>query len=420
MRKTLALLLVLSLVVFSAFAGGEKEEQSTGPVKLQVWYAMSGDSGTKVVEIADRFNVSQQDIVVELTYSGSYADSNAKISAAMLSGTNPDVAITAAAQLYTGGRGDYRMEEYIKDPEFDVDDVLPGMLAYGTYEGRQGAVPYGISTQVMYYNADILKAAGIDMTNPPATWEEFLAVALEAQKKGNVNGYSDFYGFDTSDSVWLFKSMLSQNGNPVVSMKGNEVSIDFADGNGVEVAEFWSKLISSGVMPASQHDNAEKKFLSGNVAFIAASSNRVARWQGNTEFELAAMPMPYFQEPSVALGGNVITILTSDEKRADAGWEFIKFMLQAENQTEFAISTGYLPVRKSGLELDVAKNAIAGNAMYQVAFDQLDYAWAYTHFDQMGTMDTVLWTAIDELEKGVKTPAETLDSAKTNLLREMD
>lgn len=421
MKKTFLVMVVLVLAAMVVLAKGEAEApKETGPVTLQVWYAMSGKSGEKIVEITDRFNASHPGVTVEMTYSGKYADANAKISAALLSGTYPDVAITAAGQLYTGGKDDFRTEEYIKDPEFDVGDIFPGMLQYGAFKNRQGALPCGISTQVMYYNADVLKAAGLDMSDPPKTWAEFVAVAKEAQTKGNINNAPEFYGFDTSDNVWLFKSMLAQNGNEVIRIEDGKVVPVFNDPSGVEVAEFWKGMIDSGIMLAGQHSNSEKKFLAGNIAFIAATSNRISRWQGSTGFELGAIPMPCFKKPSVALGGNVAVILAEDKAKADAAWEYVKFILSKEEQTDFAISTGYLPIRKSGLEMPSAQEAMKANKLYKIAFDQLDHAWAYTHFDEMGTMDGDIWMAMDEFEKGVKTPQQALDDAKTALLREME
>ena len=37
--------------------------------------------------------------------------------------------------------------------------------------------------------------------------------------------------------------------------------------------------------------------------------------------------------------------------------------------------------------------------MYAVAFQQLDYTWAYVHFEQMGTMDIELRNALNKIEK---------------------
>ncbi|MCK9548630.1 MAG: ABC transporter substrate-binding protein [Sphaerochaeta sp.] len=422
MKKTTAIMLLLTLGISLVFATGAKEVTARPEVvKLQVWYAISGASGEQFLALAKAFDASRPDIELELTYSGSYADTATKVSAALLSGDEPDAAIMAAGQLYTGGRGDFSMEDLVKDADFNVNDIFKGMLEYGMFEGRVAAVPYGISSQVLYYNKDITDAAGLDLEkSPPTTWAQFFTVAKTAMERGNVQRSPDFFGFDTSDGVWLFKSMLGQNGNEVVRKVGDRVRPVFQETSGVEVGTFWKSLVDANVMPAGQHNNAEKKFLAGNLAFIAASSNRVARWKDNTNFALGAIVMPGFKNRSIALGGNVGVILTSDQYKRDASWQLLKYLLEEENHTEFALSTGYLPVRKSAQTGAVVREALASNPLYKVAFDQLENAWAYYHFQEMGTMDAFFWYALDEIEKGVSSVEVALAKAAASLEKEIE
>ncbi len=421
MKKVIVCVLMLTLVMALGFSKGTQETAARPEVvKLQVWYAIGGTSGETFLALAKAFDASRPDIELELTYSGNYADTATKVSASLLSGNAPDTAIMAAGQLYTGGRGNYCMENFVKDPEFKVDDIFKGMLEYGMYEGRIAAVPYGISSQVLYYNKDITDKAGLDLeNNPPTTWAEFFQVAKTAMNSGNVNNSSDFYGFDTSDGVWLFKTMLGQNDNDLVRKSGDKVVPAFQEASGVEVAKFWKSLVDANLMPAGQHNNAEKKFLGGNLAFIAASSNRVSRWQGNTSFKLGAIMMPGFKNHSIALGGNVGVILTEDTFKSEASWELLKYLLDEANHTSFALSTGYLPIRKSALENPDIQEAFITNPLYKIAFDQLNNAWAYFHFSEMGTMDAFFWYALDELEKNVLTPQAALEKAAASLVKEI-
>ena len=182
---------------------------------LQVWYAVSGTSGEKFTALSKEFD-DQSDLVdLELSYSGGSADTATKVSAALLTNTQPDVAL-----MYAGP---------------------PGMLDYCTYMG-QGicAVPFGISTQVMYYNKTLLEKAGVDMTNPPKTWQEFYDLCADLLTK--VEG-DDFTAFDVSDAPWLFKSMLKQNGCEIV-VQGEDGKIQPVYNNeaALEVTDFWYSL----------------------------------------------------------------------------------------------------------------------------------------------------------------------------------
>lgn len=386
---------------------------------LQVWYAVSGTSGEKFTALSKEFD-DQSDLVdLELSYSGGSADTATKVSAALLTNTQPDVALMYAGPLYTGGRNDYAMEELMKREGFGMDDIFPGMLDYCTYMG-QGicAVPFGISTQVMYYNKTLLEKAGVDMTNPPKTWQEFYDLCADLLTK--VEG-DDFTAFDVSDAPWLFKSMLKQNGCEIV-VQGEDGKIQPVYNNeaALEVTDFWYSLVTSGIMAAGEHDNAENRFLSGNCAFIAATSNRISRWRGATEFELGAIEMPFFKTQSLALGGNVMVILTDDPQKVEAAWEYISYLTSAEKNAEFALATGYLPIRKSELDNADIQKALSENELYAIAFKQLDYTFAYTHFEQMGTMDSLLRNMLNKLEKNRGASQDLLDKAAKDLKSEID
>ena len=296
----------------------------TGDVDLTVWYAVSGATGeTFEAQIAE-YQKENPNIHIQLSYAGSYSDAAEKVSANLLTGTAPDVALMAAGPLYTGGRGDYTIESLIEDPAFDKDDIYEGVWDYARYDGRICAIPYGISVPVLFYNKTILEAAGIDIeSEAPKTWDDLYDLAERAQKNGNVNNSSSFYGFEVSDAPWLFKSMLNQNGNGIIDTTDGITPIyNYAEA--VEVSTFWQKLATNGVMPAGEHDNAEKNFLAGNCAFIVASSVRLARWSADPVVDFGVLPMPAFDQESVALGGNVLVTFSEDEEKLAASWDLIK------------------------------------------------------------------------------------------------
>ena len=399
---------------------GETEVPTTeapiAGITLDVWYAVSGTSGEMFTKQSDAF-AKEYGVTLNLSYSGGSGDTATKVAAAQLTDTAPDVALMYAGPLYTGGKDNYDIDNLIKNGTgFDIDDVFEGMMDYCVYMG-QGycALPYGISTQVLYYNKDLLKKAGIDMSNPPKTWSEFKDVLLKVKGTAGENAC-----FDTTDQAWLFKSMLMQNGCEIIENKDGDITPIFNNEQAVAVADYWYSLVTDGLMPAGEHNNAENSFLSGNLAFLAASSNRISRWVGTTTFELGAIEMPYFTQPSLALGGNVLVILTRDPEKLRAAWKYICYLTNVENNTEFALGTGYLPIHKSALEQEAVKKAIAENELYNVAFKQLDYTWAYTHFEQMGTMDTEIKGMLNKLEKGRGTSKDLLDNAVQSLKKEID
>ena len=60
------------------------------------------------------------------------------------------------------------------------------------------------------------------------------------------------------------------------------------------------------------------------------------------------------------------------------------------------------------------------NPNYRVAFEQMKYGRAYWHFEQMGTMDALLYEYLDKIERGVLTPEEAMKEAAEKLRKEIE
>lgn len=395
---------------------GDAIQWPAEPVEITVWFSIGGEKGNFFKSQVEAFDEANPNIVVkELTYTGSYADSATKLSAAKMSNKLPDLAITSSVQLYVGEDGNISIDSSLSDPELNVEDIQAGIMEYANYMGYTCSLPFAISTPVMYYNKDMATAAGYDLeANPPKTWDEFIVVAKAI---ADSTGNKSTKGFDTSDSKWIFKSMLKQNGNNIVTENAGKITPVFQEESAVEVAKFWQRLVDEKVMAIGQHDNAEKKFSAGNLAFFCATSNKCGDMLNYT-FEVGAIPMPYFKEPAVALGGSTVTIMTTDQWKYTACWELMKYLLNTDNQADFAINTGYMPIRKSSLELDKVQNAFVKNPLYKVAASQLDYAFAYTMFGEMGSMDMLLTYGLDDIENG-SDPLKVLKGAADELIGDL-
>ena len=448
MKKLIALLLALVLVLGLAACGAsDKPAEPAAPaepapvevsddftklytkptedVSLEVWYAVSGVTAEKFEALVNEYAAANPNVKIELSYAGSYADAAQKISANQLTGTAPDVALISGAPMYTGGREDWAIEKLIEDPAFDKDGIYEGVWKYAQWQGRNCALPYGISVPVLYYNKAIIEKAGLDVeNNPPKTWEELYTMAEKAMKDGGA-----INGFDVNDVPWLFKSMLAQNGNSIIEVDGSEVTPIYNNEQAVEVGTFWQKLTANGMMPVDQHGNADKTFQAGQTAFLVSSSVRLARWAGNPEIaDFGCLPLPSFAQESAALGGNHLVVLPKQnevEKMSDgdkaklaAAWDLAKFLMSEEKHTEFAIETGYLPIYDAAMDTDYVKNAIAEDGRRQTVYNYLENAWAYTHFDDMGTMDSWLKSTVSEIENGVDVKT-ALDKGAQGLMDDM-
>jgi len=144
-------------------------------VEISFWYALSGANGATFKDLVDRYNNSQNTVKVNAIFSGSYADTAQKITASLAADTLPNAGVIPAGPIFTGARGNYKILEYIEnDPEFDKDDFYSNLWDYAKFEGKICAIPFNISTPLLYFNKELLSKSGIDSQNPPESWEELM------------------------------------------------------------------------------------------------------------------------------------------------------------------------------------------------------------------------------------------------------
>ena len=136
-KKMALVFLALIMVPFIAFAAGKQESvPSTGPVTIDVWYALSGTTGENFMRAVSNFNASQSDIVAVASYSGGYNDTATKITAALKSNSTPDV-IIGGQVAYTGAYGNfYAGNQALADPAFDFADVFEGQIGRASCRER--------------------------------------------------------------------------------------------------------------------------------------------------------------------------------------------------------------------------------------------------------------------------------------------
>lgn len=386
MKKThfLAVLAVLLAIPALLFAQGAKEASpaADGPVKIEVWYALSGTTGENFLRAVDHFNASQSSIVATASYSGGYSDTATKITAALKSNSTPDV-IIGGQVTYTGAYGNfYAGNQAQKDPEFNFSDVFEGLWEYGIYNGQYCNIPYNMSTNTMFYNKELVEKAGFDMTaNAPKSWAEFMELCEKL--KEFYKDKDGFIPFVVQDEDWLSNSQIMQCNNPVIKANSDYSVKEAAWGTEecAKVAAWWQDMVKNGCMDMTMNKTGNNVFLAGNAAFFAGSSTKISEWTPTLGENLCAIEMPYFDIQKVALGGSCVAIYPKTAERTDAAWEFVKFICSADENALFAVDSGYLPIRKSSFESDSVKKAIETMPAYAVAFKQLAYADAYLNID---------------------------------------
>ncbi|MFA6690024.1 MAG: ABC transporter substrate-binding protein [Sphaerochaetaceae bacterium] len=389
MKRVLGLILVGLLAASFCFAGGSSETkaataQQAGPVKITFWHAMGGVNGEAIAAMVDEFNKQNEGkIQVTYEYQGNYDDEFAKIQA---SGGNYPCDIIQVYDIGTRYMIDsgwiLPVQEYITKDNYDIGQIEPNIAAYYTVDGTLYSMPFNSSTPVLYYNKTAFEEAGIDKV--PTCFEDIYEIA-EKLKVVNPDGTVKRYGFGMGNYGWFFEQWIGKMGLHYVNNnngrgKDYATAVEFdKNGGGLQILNVWDKVLKEGIAPYLNmgNDDAKAAFISGQICMTLESTAALKSLILNVgdKFEIGVGYFPSINKNDVggvSVGGGSLWMMnTGDQRRQDATWQFLKFMISPEMQATWNAKTGYFPVTVAAAQTETFKKNIAQYPQFQVAIDQL-------------------------------------------------
>lgn len=420
LRLFLSLCLVLSLVackgdsgVAGANTNTDKKEESAvaddGKIHIKFWYAWKDKIGENNENLVKMFNESQDKIVVEAEYQGTYDELHSKTQAAFVAGSAPEVTENEIASMGVFARGGMTedLTPFVTD-DLKLDDFNEGLMGNAYVDGKLYGLPYLRSTPILYKNVDMLEAAGLDPAGP-RDWKEFKEY-LQALRK------DDQYGLSMTMNDWIYEAFVGCAGGSMFEEDG--ITPAFNKEAGVRATAFWKELYDEDLMKLNigeqAGDTLKQDFANQKSAMFFTSTADLSYNLGVAEeqgFKLDVSFIPKDVVNAVPTGGcNLVMTAGLSKEKQEAAWEFIKWMTTTEQTAYASAYTGYLPSRYSALETDTLKDLYAKTPQFMVAVDQLQYGRprpmveGYTELTKY-MMDEMTKLIVD----GEGTPQECMD-----------
>ncbi len=371
MKKITVILVVLIMAMVPLMATGQKDSLSDGPVEIELWSLLKEAKAEVLDDQTARFNESQNDVVVTVIHQGGYNPLNEKITAAASAGNLPAIIMTDylnvafyAQQGILSPLNDLIPQEVLKD-------YFPGLLTDLTVDGELYGIPYSRSTQGLYVNKDLLAKAGIDA--PPTTWKEYREQALKVKKLGN-----DYYYGTGFFHQFYFDAIAYSWGSSLTSDEG---TITFNNKEAVDMMTFFQEMVGEGLLvtPPKTMGSFEEMngaYIEGKVATVLESTSWLVSMENVVEFdwEFAFIPAGDGGNAITAGGGNFSLTSTVGKEEKEAAAKYLEYISSPEISAEFHMNTGYMPTRKSVLELAEVKAFYKENPGFMVSVNQLKYA----------------------------------------------
>src|SRR6185312_14570840 len=365
----------------AAFALAFAATGAQAQTEIQWWHSMGGALGDKVNDLANKFNASQKDYKVVPVYKGSYPESMTAAIAAYRAGNAPailQVFEVGTATMMAAKGAIVPVYKLMKDADepFNPKAYLPPVAGYySDPHGNMLSFPFNSSTVVFYTNDDDFKKAGI--AQAPKTWKEFIADADRMKAAGQGCVYTTGWPAWThieNFSAW-HNVPIGTYGNGMASLKTQFV---FNTPLHVRQIQMLVDLVKKGEFTyAGRQSQGEAKFASGECAMLTSSTGAQANIRRQAKFKWSVHFLPYWDDVKGApqnsiIGGGSLWVMSGKTPNVYKGVaEFFNFLSRPENQMDWHVSTGYLPITMAAYEMTKKSGFYEQHPEAEVAIKQL-------------------------------------------------
>lgn len=283
-----------------------------------------------------------------------------------------------------------------------------GMLRIGTLKNQYYAIPFAVSTPLVYVNLDLVKAAGVDPEQFPNNWADM--VALGKKLNDPAKGVTGFYFQWDVTGNWMYQSLAFSNGGQMLSTDEKTATLDSAaDVKALETLESFAKA----GMPNLPSAQARPAFAAGKIAIFGDSSSNLGKATAaigqSFNFRTYRFPLPS-ADGRLPAGGNAAVMLTKDAEKQKAVWKYIKFATGPIGQTIMARHTGYLPSNNIAINTpDLLGDFYKSQPNYQASIKQVPILTGWYAFPGANGLKiiNVIKGHLEAVVTGKKSAAET-------------
>lgn len=347
------------------------------------WHAMTGEGQKALEKIVDDYNKSQDEVVVDAIFQGSYEESIVKFKA--VSGTKevPDLVQmndVSTSFMYRSGAV-VPMYEFIKeDKNFDESKLEDVLLNYYRINGKLYSMPFNSSTAILVYNKDAFREVGLDPEKAPKSYKEIEEYSRKLVKT-NKNGVVDRYGFSIISYAWFIEQLLANDNSLYVDEengRNGKLPTKVVYGKQLPVILDWMRRMNIEKLATNygrEWNTTRSAFNSGKVAMFLDSSAGITGVIKNSNFEVgtAFIPNESGEFNGSIIGGASLWITKSENKaKQKAAWDFVKYATSKDVQAFWSSKTGYFPVNKESYDTDLMKTTMEKMPQFKTIVEELE------------------------------------------------
>jgi multiple sugar transport system substrate-binding protein len=336
MKKIIIVVLVLAIVLGIIFyvvtsMGGSNNTDQNKPVTLKVWGLW--EDPNLLQPAIDEYKKENPNATIEYVRQ-TPNNYRSRVQTQISAGEGPDIFMihNAWKPMFIQSGSLSAMPDSIlsyKDFEDSFDPVVVDSFS-DTQAKRVFALPRGIDGLSLYYNEDILQAAGV--TSIPQTWEDFINAAVKTtviNSQGQVQTAGAALGTTGNVDHWSDILGLLFLQNPGANLENPNTN------EGVEVLTFYTNFVTKADQKTwdANLEHSTNAFAAGKLAFYFAPSWRIFDiHQMNPNLNFKTAPVPQLPQKKVGWGTFWGYAVSSKSFNQTEAWKFLKFLTSAPAQ----------------------------------------------------------------------------------------
>jgi multiple sugar transport system substrate-binding protein len=384
----------LLFIILSLSGCSDKSEDTEGKVVITFWHSFVSRTIPSFNNLVEWYERENPNVKIVAQYVPSGDPLIQKLVTAIQSNTAPDISWLHSDFLHKLVDADavYKMDYFINGgnglSKEEMNDIFPQSLQSAKWRDTLYAMPMEATTLALIYNKTKFKEAGLDPEKPPQNWSELYDYAMKLTKDKDGDGKIDQYGFYIPAfpasgplSVWMvlqWTPFLWQAGGQEINEEQTKVL--FNSDAGVQALSFWKKIFDEEKFHnfTLTHDLG---FISGTIAMIMDGPWDLPELREIENFEWGVTYLPAGPvKRATYLAGEHLAIF-KQSKHPDEAWKFIKWILRPDVQAKFSEESGYLPVRRSVLELPEYKEFLERDPAMKSFVEQIEISQARASID---------------------------------------
>lgn len=426
---------------------GSAEGDSKKQTELTVYSWFSGGEQEACDALIEKYEEENPDIKVNMNYIA-YADYNSKLNTVLASGDAPDIFYVDQSNAK-----DWGLNGVAKDlaPLFEAEgqdpkDIYTEQALFYT-DDNLWATSGNLTTVVLYYNKEMLEAAGIaapsNDASDPWTWEEYVDAARKLTKDANgktsledgfdSNSIATYGTLMTSTTSWITMSgLLYSNGSGFANEDGTELAIDDPEGIKVlqSIADLSEKYHCAPTVGESKGiQQASSMLMNGQLAMFMDGAYIYPEFK-TEDYDIGVTAQPMFKEPSgMAMGA--AWMMSEKTKNEEAAFKFYQALTSYDYQVEACQAKGLavpnLPSTKSSYEDTEAIQSWAGNYDEEFANLCTGLITEVGRMSESGTLknftqivDQTIIPGLDKLWLGEQTAEEAVSNLNEQCSKYLD